>query len=619
MDGDLSTIPSTSSVMGTVEAYLQAQCGQGYTGILCGTCKTGWGRRRQACSQCRSPAVVWVIFWAFVLFDIIFLSILFLLRFRTYKGKPRTPSVSEDTNPLYGHSASQGAQPPVECLEASHMTVVVPPCVQENRDPIPMRSPRVTGRHEDPKTREMMKEQALDDLVGKVSEAAPGESAQKHVQQDDIKDNSKPSLASNFKKPPPMSNRPLQSPFNAHRKALRALVHPTVASTLAAPILEIVVIYVQVMGTMTRIRTSWPPIMVGFLSYMNFSSTKLNWFSVDCLLPDKSPFQRALGRIMVNAFMPVGVIFFFFALYLMRMVVRFKPRPRPAPQGPTRTAGRLLQRGVVPLLAITARVLLYYYSTMATTLLSLFSCIEVDVLDARTPYRGYLAASGRYWTQEYSEKCFQGRHLNLIWALGLPGLLLLAVGLPLVILAFLICHRRHLADAKFTYRFGTLYENYRPRYYFWFITNFILLLLLALVAESMHSFGGSLQLVVYMAVITLFLTLHLSYFPYEEALLNGLYALVMYGALVTAYLALSFGSDAVGATADRVMLWVIVSVGVLVTGVLLVHLIAAGLGFGLALKSGVHHLKLKQLLKFTTPRGKRATAVHEGKAFVEKS
>lgn len=50
---------------------------------------------------------------------------------------------------------------------------------------------------------------------------------------------------------------------------------------------------------------------------------------------------------------------------------------------------------------------------------------------------------GSYWSEDYNQQCYSGSHRTLALALGIPGLLLIAAGWPLVmgVLAS-VCARR---------------------------------------------------------------------------------------------------------------------------------------------------------------------------------
>lgn len=44
---------------------------------------------------------------------------------------------------------------------------------------------------------------------------------------------------------------------------------------------------------------------------------------------------------------------------------------------------------------------------------------------------------GLYWRENYHERCYQGDHITLVWSLGIPGLVVLALGWPAVCAAWL--------------------------------------------------------------------------------------------------------------------------------------------------------------------------------------
>ncbi len=70
---------------------------------------------------------------------------------------------------------------------------------------------------------------------------------------------------------------------------------------------------------------------------------------------------------------------------------------------------------------------------------------------------------GKYWTLDYSEQCFVGRHLALALGLGVGGLLLIAVGWPLAVAVWL--YNRGRRDALDFSDFSmVVYASYKEMY-----------------------------------------------------------------------------------------------------------------------------------------------------------
>ena len=80
-----------------------------------------------------------------------------------------------------------------------------------------------------------------------------------------------------------------------------------------------------------------------------------------------------------------------------------------------------------------------------------------------------MACQGLHWNQDYGLKCFQGQHAVLMGVLGVPGLVLFSLGVPLVSAWWLRrnAHAGKLNSSRFSARFGFLYEDYTRPYYFW--------------------------------------------------------------------------------------------------------------------------------------------------------
>lgn len=70
-------------------------------------------------------------------------------------------------------------------------------------------------------------------------------------------------------------------------------------------------------------------------------------------------------------------------------------------------------------------------------------------------------ARGRYWDADLQQRCYQGPHLALAMALGVPGLLLFALGVPLCSALFLRVCRPHHEKPHFLALYSFLYEEYR--------------------------------------------------------------------------------------------------------------------------------------------------------------
>lgn len=66
-----------------------------------------------------------------------------------------------------------------------------------------------------------------------------------------------------------------------------------------------------------------------------------------------------------------------------------------------------------------------------------------------------------YWANDMDHVCFQGWHLALSLALGLPSLLVLGAGIPVLFAYMLWRHRHTLDDADTREKLGFAYRSYK--------------------------------------------------------------------------------------------------------------------------------------------------------------
>lgn len=700
--GDPSLVTPTPASAQVVSTYLASQCAEGYMGVLCGSCQSGWGRVGQSCRHCLALGWSWVVFLVVFLVHLIFLSVLFLLRFKqqqkqqhrklegvlpdkaatvSFRGNPGDVAVPQgsrrwraypDTRPSGSdvdvmanvtdafhpagrssasssmsypgvvHVNEAGELPPVirhDSVSYRRVRSMQPPspmsdihpydfssdgCSRGTQHPAGVPGDSAPARPSD--TSISMKDLADQFAAGPSRRAVPGDTKPGNrgqditfslrsppvprVRQFDRQSDDQPPrdqaqltpsedlpAATATVHPPSHASRPvdpashqrdstmLQYSYSypdvlleqwrreGRASALQATLQPCACAQAATAILLILMVYVQMLGVLLRIDAPWPHALREFLRYVDFTQAWNTWISLDCLAPPAAPvWDKVVGRMVINVVLPVCMVVVLWGLYfLCKAMVG-------CDEGQKMVSCCGFDGSFTMCLSAAAVIGLFYYTTITTTVLSLFSCVEVDRSPSSTPYRGYLAATGQFWTQEYSTRCFEDRHLGLAGTLGFLGLGLLVVGLPAMVALLLLTQQDKLKNGKFRFRFGMLYESYQPQYHVWFVVQYVLLLALSLVTESIRGYGAGLQIALYMGVVTVFLSVQLAHMPYLEPLLNGLTVLTWSSALLTAYCALSFESNQVGHRADEALQWVAIATNIATLTLLLTHLIGSVLG-----------------------------------------
>ena len=66
-----------------------------------------------------------------------------------------------------------------------------------------------------------------------------------------------------------------------------------------------------------------------------------------------------------------------------------------------------------------------------------------------------------YWQQDMNQRCYQGFHLTAVYAIGIPGAVLLCLGIPLATIGTLLCIRDRLDEPRTAATYGFLYHQFK--------------------------------------------------------------------------------------------------------------------------------------------------------------
>lgn len=107
------------------------------------------------------------------------------------------------------------------------------------------------------------------------------------------------------------------------------------------------------------------------------------------------------------------------------------------------------------LLRTAACVSFCIWTPAATAILQLFSCIRVEPHPELSPVPSPF--HGRWLLQDLSTRCFEGPHLRHVIGVGLPGLAVVVLGIPLLLANAVASRSRQLGEEAVARRFGFLY------------------------------------------------------------------------------------------------------------------------------------------------------------------
>ncbi|MEW5313066.1 MAG: hypothetical protein WDW38_004660 [Sanguina aurantia] len=301
-------------------------------------------------------------------------------------------------------------------------------------------------------------------------------------------------------------------------------------STRAAVVVNrIFVSYLQVLGLLKR-PLLYPNSLQHYLQFYSQITSATAVVSLDCSLPDNGTVSKATIRTLVNALAPLYIQAFRGEGHGFKYVTR-----------------------VFTLTNVV--VVFFFYPSAIQALLNIFSCDQIDQHplpathswwvcgEDRCAYAG--TDGGTYWRLDYSQQCYQGTHSALTWALGVPGLVLLALGWPVLCAVWLYCKQHKMyVDPRFTGLYSFMFEGYKPEYGWWeSVVTMRKLAVATLIVFLRVLDNKGLQLLVVTIVLGVALALQAINMPYEYGHANWLESLSLVVTIVTIYLSLYFSNS----------------------------------------------------------------------------
>jgi hypothetical protein len=124
----------------------------------------------------------------------------------------------------------------------------------------------------------------------------------------------------------------------------------------------------------------------------------------------------------------------------------------------------------------------------------------------------------KFWlAADLQEPCMEGRHLGNVFAICIPQILLFVLGLPLGATILLYRNRKRLFNREIQIRWGLLYAGYRVEVFWWELTVVVRKISLVVVGGVFGArLGPDMQVYMALAMIVVFLVLHLGVRPFDE-------------------------------------------------------------------------------------------------------
>ncbi len=142
--------------------------------------------------------------------------------------------------------------------------------------------------------------------------------------------------------------------------------------------------------------------------------------------------------------------------------------------------------------------------------------------------------------EDLSQQCWTGPHLAVAAAVGLPGLLVVALGLPLGVWLVLREKAPFLANESVKRTFGFLYNGFAPRSYYWEVLSLLRKEAVAVVSVFLIPQGTLVQALLLLLLLVAFFLLSARVRPYERPLLNSLERTSLAALALSAFVGLFF-------------------------------------------------------------------------------
>ncbi|WIA16706.1 hypothetical protein OEZ85_013362 [Tetradesmus obliquus] len=366
-------------------------------------------------------------------------------------------------------------------------------------------------------------------------------------------------------------------------------------------VLIMMVSYMQLLGLLRLIRLNWSQLLWHVLLFMDLTSSTSTWGSLECSFSSSSSLPRSVARSITLLLLPVAALLVL-CIYWCCHAAFLSHRRQQAWQLPATSARnwKPVLSYLRPRFVMSCVAMLHFlYTPTSREIVSLFSCQPVDsaaALAAQAPesnnstealaaLRNTNAWSGwpgsGVWTSDTDVVCGSAVHVGMVVALGVPGLLLFVLGLPLLLWLVLrrysrVVDGRHmLEDEQVELQFGLVYDQYRLRCYYYECVVLLENCLLTMLLVLLQSQPAALQVLVAMAVIFLETVVHVTLQPYACRMLDSLKRLSVFSLMATLFLLMLVSLSSLDEQ-DKVNAAAMVGIIFINCVVLLAHLWACG-------------------------------------------
>ncbi|KXZ55163.1 hypothetical protein GPECTOR_3g310 [Gonium pectorale] len=344
-------------------------------------------------------------------------------------------------------------------------------------------------------------------------------------------------------------------------------------------VVKIFVSYVQVLALLQNVPLDIPHVMDVYYRINNQAISYPGLLvSLDCSLPE-SGVSKAYVRIILSALAPlyifVGAVIYFIVYdiidyyiimpYNQKQINNPNNKKKKKKKGPLRhDTFRLYLQDYMPrqMIVTFVTIFFFFYPSVVQSLMTIFKCKEVDLPSENPLASGLGLVTDSVWSQDFGQSCYKGSHMGLAMGLGVPGVVLIAIGWP-IISALLMTHKLPgMKRIKFTESMTSFFLADFKKDYVWWESVVMLrkLAIAAIVTFVDGSTSAGVQLLLVVCIIAMAMGVHLMSMPYEHTYTNNLELTSLATLLFTLYFSLYFSFSGSITDGGRVAISIIILV-----------------------------------------------------------
>ena len=254
--------------------------------------------------------------------------------------------------------------------------------------------------------------------------------------------------------------------------------------------LKLLMNYLQLVMLMGAFNLNWPTLTKEMLNIQDQAgSFSEHLFTFDCLTDNFDENDAFFTKLILLSCTPITFFLLSSLCWLFIAVIK--------------RSGEVVKNELVG-----SAVVLFFlvHPSVMRVLFLAFNCEEVR--------------PGEYWVVGLYIRCWEGKHLTYTLALALPGIIVWGLGLPGLILAFLIRSRASLQSLNVNIRFGYLIKGYQLNKFYWEFVVIYRKLLIISIATFLTRIEKMTQALMAMTVLMVTLILQHHHKPHNHPHLN---------------------------------------------------------------------------------------------------